>query len=146
QGRHDRASRTPGSPRPSSLRRKTVRRAIEVADAGEIRRPTKLPFERVGPAVIRTTQIARLSFGRGHDGGGVVTADIEEATQRLIVSSDDQKRLTSQFPCNVLPGFLNLLGAPDKLPGTREDRPALYLRYPRVHIPGRRDCPRLGQW
>src|SRR5262245_27241587 len=36
-------------------RRQTVRRAIEVADAGEIRRPAKLSFERVGPAVIRTT-------------------------------------------------------------------------------------------
>src|SRR5262249_15642857 len=44
-------------------RRETVRRAIEVADACEIRRPTKLPFERVSPAVIRAAQVARLAFG-----------------------------------------------------------------------------------
>src|SRR5262245_23356596 len=51
-------------------RRQTILRTIEVADAGEIRRPAKGAFERVGPAVIRTTKIAGLSFGRSHDGGG----------------------------------------------------------------------------
>src|SRR5262245_21196299 len=74
-------------------RRETVRRAIEVADAGEIRRPTKLPFERVGPAVIRAAQVARLAFCGGQDGGGMMAADIEEAAQNLVVASDDQKRL-----------------------------------------------------
>jgi hypothetical protein len=60
-------------------RREAVRRAIEVANAGEIRRPAKLSFERVSPAVIRTSQVARLAFGGGHDGGGMVAADVEEA-------------------------------------------------------------------
>src|SRR5262245_44674912 len=66
-------------------RRETVRRAIEVADAGEIRRPAKLPFERVSPAVIRASQVARLAFGGGHDGGGVVARDVEEAAEELMV-------------------------------------------------------------
>src|SRR5262245_2234865 len=114
-------------------RRQTIRRAIEAADAGEIRGPAKGPFERVGPAVIRTTKIAGLSSGRGHDGGGMVTAYIEEAAQYPIVSSDDQKRLSSQFPRNVLSGHSNLVDAPNDLPGTREDRPALDLRYPGIH-------------
>src|SRR5262245_12440895 len=48
-------------------RRETVRRAIEIADAGEIRRPKKLPFERISPAMIRATQLERLAFGGGHD-------------------------------------------------------------------------------
>src|SRR5262252_9793655 len=83
-------------------RRETVRRAIEVADACEIRRPAKLPFERVSPAVIRAAQVARLAFGGGYDGGGMMATDIEEAAQNLVVAPDDQKRLSSQLPRNIL--------------------------------------------
>src|SRR5262245_5222519 len=97
--------------------RETVRRAIEVADAGEIRRPAKLPFERVSPAVIRAAQIARLAFWRGHDGGGMVATDVEEAAQNLIVASDDQERFPGQLPRDVLTRLADLLGAPNKLPG-----------------------------
>src|SRR5262245_37363814 len=125
--------------------RKTVRRAIEVADAGEIRRPAKFTFERVSPAVIRAAQVARLAFGGGQDGGGMVATNVEEAAQNMIVASDYQERLSGQLPRDVLARLADLLGAPNKLPGTRKDRPPLQFHNPRIHVPGRRDRPCLGQ-
>src|SRR5262245_3326672 len=124
--------------------RETVRRAIEDADAGEIRRPAEFPFERVSPAVIRAAQVARLSFGGGHDGGGMVATNVEEAAQNLIVASDYQERLPGQLPRDVLTRPADLLGAPNKLPGTREDRPSLQLHNPRIHETSRKDRTPTG--
>jgi hypothetical protein len=126
-------------------RRQTVRRAIEAANAYEIRRPTKLSFKRVCPAMIRASQVARLAFGGGHDGGGMVAANIEESAQNLIVASDNKKRFSSQLPRYVLARLAYLVGASNKLPGTRKDSMPLKFHNPRINVPARRDRPRLGQ-
>src|SRR5262249_12280796 len=103
----------------------TIRCAIKIANTREIRRPTELSFERVGPAVVGTAQVTCHPFGCGHDGSGMMAADIEEAAQDLIISSDNQERLFTQLRRNILTGLTNLLGTPNELPRPRKDRAAL---------------------
>ena len=78
-------------------------------------------FEIVSPAVVGTAEIFCFSLGFRHYGCGVMTADVEEAAQNIVVASDDENWLAGDFTCDVLPDR-PLIGATDELPRVRKDR------------------------
>ena len=73
---------------------KSVLRAIEILDAFELGHAFEGTIEAIVPAVIGTMQKRSLAAGFGHDGGGVMAADIVESAQSTVAAADDDDRLT----------------------------------------------------
>ena len=69
----------------------SVLRAIEGADAFELRRALQRAVQAVAPAVIRTAQDAGRALLFGHDGGGMMAADVVERAQLVAAAHDDQR-------------------------------------------------------
>src|SRR5215510_3984770 len=90
-------------------RQQTICGSIEIANPCEIRCSTKFSLKRVGPTMIGTAQALCLSFRFSLDGGCVVAADVEKATQNPIVTSDYQERFSGQFPGQKPSRFANLI-------------------------------------
>ena len=99
---------------------KAVLRAIEIFDPFELGHALEGAIETVVPAVIRTMQEGSLAAGFGHDGGGVMTADIVESAQSAVTAADNDDRLTGNEGSHELAGRLHLFSAGHQLPGFAE--------------------------
>ena len=114
----------PFSQPPQSHGRETVGRAIGIADAGEVRRAFELALERIGPAVIRASELTRGAGGLSDNCGGMVAQTLKNP--RTTSSSPlTTKQYPANLPCDVLARIADLICAPNKLPGAREDHPPL---------------------
>jgi hypothetical protein len=86
-------------------RYETVLRAIKVAHIRKVRCAFQLTFERVSPAMIRTTKLRRFAVRFSHNSRGVMAANVEESAQYTIVSANDHDRLPCDVARDVIPGF-----------------------------------------
>ena len=51
-----------------------------------------------------------------------MTADVEEATQNIVISYNDDDWLAGDITCDVVAWIAQLIGATDELPRLRKDR------------------------
>jgi hypothetical protein len=84
-------------------------------------------------------------FGLGYDGGGVMAADVKEATQYPVASSHYEDRLAGDIAGDKLTRFANLIQTPHHLPRASKDRAGLQPEDPRFHVPWRWNRPGLGE-
>ena len=68
---------------------KPIRRAFEIGDTAEFRRVDKRALKIICPTVIRAAEVFGFAFRFGHYGGGVMTADVEEAPQNAILAPNN---------------------------------------------------------
>src|SRR6266849_11006843 len=116
-------------------RRQSVVSAIELADSDEIRRAFQFTFQRIRPAMIRTAHLVRVPCGFSHDRGGVMTADIEETTQRPVVAAHDHDRPAGDFGRDEISRFWELIDARGKMPRPTEDHLLFKFEDPLVRVP-----------
>jgi hypothetical protein len=63
-----------------------------------------------------------LPFWFRHYRCGMVAADVVEAAENIIITSNDENRLASNSAGDVLSRLTNLVGTINQLPGTGKDR------------------------
>src|SRR5712692_4268324 len=95
--------------------------AIEIANSAKVRCAFQFALQRIRPAMIRTTHLARVSGGLSHHGRGVMTTNVEEAAHDLVATAHDHDRLASNFGCNEISRFAELIDACGELPRTAKD-------------------------
>jgi hypothetical protein len=95
--------------------------------------------------MIWTTKLVSRALRFSHDRCGVVTANVEEAPQNVIVATYHDDRFSRNLAGNVLSGFAELINPTNQLPGMREDGAHLELVKHLVCIPRRGNSRRLLQ-
>src|SRR5262249_41444202 len=116
-------------------RRQTHRLRLELANASEIRGALELSLERIRPAVVRASELARFSGGFAQHGCCMMPADIEKTTQDVVFTADDHEGLAGNFGGDVLSGLFDLLLTTRDLPRIREDRPTLEFSHLGTEVP-----------
>ena len=95
--------------------------------------------------MVRTAENGRTTFSVGDYRGGMVTADVEESTNDIVVSPDDDHRLASgELARNVLTPLPKLIDATDKLPRTGKYGAALKVEDSQIEVPVGRNRGRLS--
>ena len=121
-------------------RHEAVRGALEITHIGKIRGSLEPAVEGVSPAVIWTPELPGGAGSIRHDRCCMVTADVEETAQPVILSASDKDRLaTRQFARNVIALRLQFLDPAGDLPRPGEDGVTLQVEDPRLGVPRRRD-------
>src|ERR1019366_10338450 len=100
----------------------SIFRAIERADAFKLERALQRTVEAVAPAMIGTAKDARRALRLGHDGSGVVSADIVERAQPAVTAAHDDERFAGEIAGDVLAGLLHLIGSRPPLPPPPQKR------------------------
>ena len=126
--------------------KQAVLRAIERADALELRRALQRAIEAVAPAVIRTAKDAGRALRLGHDGRGVMAADVVERAQLVVAAAHDDQRFAGEIACDELAGLLQLIRSRHHLPRAPKDILALQFGDAFVHVPRSRNGVGLLQW
>ena len=95
--------------------------------------------------MIRTAKLWCFALRFSHHSGGVMTADIEKATQDIVAAANYDNRLAGDISRDVTARFGKLIQPGGKLPRTRED--CLQLEFVKlfIGIPGGRDGPGVFQ-
>ena len=121
-------------------RHEAVRGALEITHIGKIRGSLERAVEGVGPAVIRTPELPGGTGAIRHDRRRMMTADVEEAAQGVVLGSSDEDRLaTRQLARNVIALRTQFLDPAGDLPRAGEDGVTLQVEDSRVGVPRRRD-------
>ena len=97
------------SPDRNLNRNKPVRGAVEIGDPAKFRRKNQRTFQIVRPAMIGTAQILGSSFGFRHYSCGMMTADVEEATQNIVISYNDDDWFAGDITCDVVAWIAQLI-------------------------------------
>jgi len=95
--------------------------AIEIADAIELDHAFESAVDAVSPAVIGAAKLFGAAVGFGDDSGGVVSADVEEGAELVVVAADDDEGFTGDVGGEEVAGFAELVEAAEGLPGAGED-------------------------
>ena len=66
--------------------------------------------------MIRTTKVWRHSFRFSHNRGGVVTTDVEECAEYILVIADHDDGLSTNIGRDILPGFFKLVVPAGEVP------------------------------
>src|SRR6266446_10369065 len=80
----------------------SVTRSIKIAYTAEIRRPFQFTFQRIGPAMIRTAQLVRMSFSLGHHRSGVMATHIKECAQPMIAAANGDDWFAGDFARHII--------------------------------------------
>src|SRR6266404_6648657 len=86
-------------------RNQTIFGPIETAHVVEIGRAFQFAFERIRPAVIRATHLIRVTFGLAHHRGGMMTTNVEEPAQLIIIPMNNHNWLVADLDGNVVTRF-----------------------------------------
>ena len=122
-----------------------VLRAVEILHAVELGHAFERAIEAVIPAMIRTMQHGSLSAGLSDNGGGVVTADVVEGAENVVVAANYNDRFTGHRGGHKLTRRLQLVRAGDELPAFAEHIEAFQFGDAGIHVPWRRNGGSLGK-
>src|SRR5882672_10509598 len=89
--------------------------------------------------MIWTTKLVGGALRLSHYGGGVMTTNVEEAPQQIVVATHQNDWFAGNLAGHVLSRFAYLVEATNHLPGTREDGLHLQIIDAFVRVPRRRD-------
>ena len=117
----------------------TVFGVIEIAHPRKFWHALETTVQTIAPAVVRTAEDRSVAAGLGHDGGGVVAADVKEGPQRAFLAPYDDDRLSGDIGGQVVAGLGYLLHSAHNLPGATKDRLVLQGGDSVVGIPGSGD-------
>jgi len=113
--------------------------AIEIADAVELDHAFEGAVDAVGPAVIGAAKLFGAAVGFGDDGCGVVSTDVEEGAESMVIAADDDDGFAGDVGGEEVAFVLELVEAADGLPGAGEDG-LFFERFDlRVAVPGSGD-------
>src|ERR1051325_1522400 len=90
--------------------------------------------------MIRTTKVWRRSFWLSHNRGGVVTADVEERAEYVIVITYRDDGFGTNIGRDILPGFLKLFAPAGKVPVIAEYSSHFEIVEIFVDVPRSRNC------
>ena len=121
-------------------RHEAVRGALEITHIGKIRCSLERAVEGVRPAVVRTPELPRGAGAIRYDRRRMMTADVEEAAEGVVLGSSDEDRLaTRQLARNVIALRTQFLDPAGDLPRAGEDGVTLQVEDSRVGVPRRGD-------
>src|SRR6266496_389072 len=93
--------------------------------------------------MIRTTKLSRLSLGLGHYRRCMMTADVIESTQNVIVTAHGNNGFSGDFAGDVLTWLRKPLRKSNHLPGSRKDGLELEAVKALIDVPRSRNRCRL---
>src|SRR5712692_7110361 len=125
----------PVSPRRKFDGRQSVLLAIEIANSAKVRRAFQFAFQRIRPAMIRTTHLVRVSRGFSHHRRGVMATNVEEAAHDLVAAAHDHDRLADDIGRDEISRFWELIGARSELPRTPKDHLLFKFENTLVRVP-----------
>mgnify|MGYP003694199801 CR=1 FL=1 len=90
--------------------------------------------------MVRTTQLRRATFGCSHNGGSMMSTDIEKRAQLIVIAANQDHRFASDFSSDVIAGMHELIDARCELPGLTEDSLPFKFEKAQVRVPGGGNC------
>jgi hypothetical protein len=132
-------------PRIDDHRNQPVPGGIKILHPGKLGDAFQGAIEAITPAVIGAAENRRVAAGLGHDGGGVVAANVEEGSQLILLAPDHDDGFTRHVRRQIVAGLADLTCTPNHLPGAAKNSLALEGGDAVIDIPGRRNGEGFGQ-
>ena len=109
----------------------------------EVWRAFQLALERIRPAMIRTAQLLRMTLRLIHDCCRMMAAHVEESTQSIVVTANDDDWLVAEVCRYVVTRLGQLIDARRYLPGMTKNSLLFEPEDALVGVPGRGNCRSL---